>query len=187
MGTAEQWARPMRTRTLGILREGMAIDTHARTRVSTSGRAPGIFGSNTKATPGLRSRATCRRSHRSRSRSWTPDRGRLRIPPTLPPLFPGMPRRLELEARTVSDLLQQLDQRWPGFRTAWCEPGLTLRSHIHVYVDGERVGLDGAIKPTSRSTWTASAISGGLIGKDLAGFWSRGSSICVMTRSPARQ
>ena len=84
----------------------------------------------------------------------------IRIPPTLPPLFPGLPRRLELDAGTVTDLLQQLDQRWPGFRDRLCEPGPTLRSHIHVYVDGERVGLDGVIKPDSRVD-VITAISGG--------------------------
>lgn len=84
----------------------------------------------------------------------------IRIPPTLPPLFPGLPRRLELDAETVGELLDTLDGRWPGFRDRLCEPGPRLRSHIHVYVDGERSGLDGAINPTSRVD-LITAISGG--------------------------
>lgn len=84
----------------------------------------------------------------------------VRIPPTLPPLFPGLPRRLDLDAGTVAELLQALDGRWPGLRDRLCEPGPKLRSHIHVYVDGERVGLDGAINPHSRVD-VITAISGG--------------------------
>ena len=84
----------------------------------------------------------------------------IRIPPTLPPLFPGLPRRLDLSAATVSELLETLDQRWPGLRDRLCEPGPTLRSHIHVYVDGERAGLDTAIRPESRVD-VITAISGG--------------------------
>ena len=84
----------------------------------------------------------------------------IRIPPTLPPLFPGLPRRLELSAPTVAHLLDDLDRQWPGFRDRLCEPGPTLRTHIHVYVDGERAELDSAIGPDSRVD-VITAISGG--------------------------
>jgi hypothetical protein len=84
----------------------------------------------------------------------------VRLPPTLPPLFPGLPRRLELEAETVAELLAALDERWPGFRDRLCEPGPTLRTHIHVYVDGQRAELDSAIGPRSRVD-VITAISGG--------------------------
>ncbi len=84
----------------------------------------------------------------------------IRIPPTLPPLFPGLPRRLELSAMTVSELLETLEGRWPGLRDRLCEPGPKLRSHIHVYVDGERAGLDSPIRSDSRVD-VITAISGG--------------------------
>jgi len=84
----------------------------------------------------------------------------LHIPATLPPLFPGLPRRLELDATTVDDALAQLDERWPGFRDRVCEPGKGLRRHIHVYVDRERAGLDTALEPRSRVD-VITAISGG--------------------------
>lgn len=84
----------------------------------------------------------------------------LHIPGTLPPLFPGLPRRLELEASTVDDALGQLDERWPGFRDRLCEPGRGLRQHIHVYVDRERAGLETALEPRSRVD-LITAISGG--------------------------
>ena len=84
----------------------------------------------------------------------------IRLPPTLPPLFPGLPRRVELSAATVAELLATIDERWPGFRDRLCEPGPKLRTHIHVYVDGERAGLASAIGADSRVD-VITAISGG--------------------------
>jgi len=84
----------------------------------------------------------------------------VRLPPTLPPLFPGLPRRLELEAATIAELLAALDAEWPGVRDRLCEPGPTLRRHIHVFVDGERAGLDTEVPAGSRVD-VITAISGG--------------------------
>lgn len=84
----------------------------------------------------------------------------LHLPATLPPLFPGLPRLLDVEAATVSDAIDCLDERWPGFRDRLCEPGPALRPHINVYVDRERGGLDTALEPASRIDVIA-AISGG--------------------------
>ena len=86
----------------------------------------------------------------------------VRLPATLPPLFPGLPRRLELEAATVGEALDELEERWPGIRDRLCEPGAApaLRRHIHAYVDGERAGLDAPLLPGARLDVIA-AISGG--------------------------
>jgi sulfur-carrier protein len=48
---------------------------------------------------------------------------------TLPPLFPGLPRRLDLDATTVADVIERLDRRWPGLRDRLCEPAPVLRPH----------------------------------------------------------
>jgi molybdopterin converting factor small subunit len=82
------------------------------------------------------------------------------LPPTLPPLFPGLPRQLDLDAATVDEAIERLDDRWPGLRDRLCEPGPVLRPHINVFVDRERAGLESEIGAGSRVDVIA-AISGG--------------------------
>jgi molybdopterin converting factor small subunit len=79
---------------------------------------------------------------------------------TLTPLFPELPRRIELQAETVDAAIDQLDERWPGVRDRLCEPGPVIRPHIHVYVDRERAALETPLATTSRVDVIA-AISGG--------------------------
>ena len=82
------------------------------------------------------------------------------LPTTLPPLFRDLPRRLEIEASTVDEAIDRLDERWPGLRDRLCEPGPVVRPHINVYVDGERARLDTPLAAGSRVDVIA-AISGG--------------------------
>jgi sulfur-carrier protein len=84
----------------------------------------------------------------------------LYLPGTLTPLFADLPRRLDVDAGTVGEALADLDRRWPGLQDRLCEPGPAIRRHIHVYVDGERAGLDTPIEPRTRVDVIA-AISGG--------------------------
>jgi molybdopterin converting factor small subunit len=84
----------------------------------------------------------------------------LHLPTTLTPLFTDLPRRVETDAPTVGEAIDELDARWPGLRDRPCDPGPKLRMHIHVYVDRERAALDTPIEPRSRIDVIA-AISGG--------------------------
>jgi molybdopterin synthase sulfur carrier subunit len=84
----------------------------------------------------------------------------VRLPTTLLPLFPELPRRLEVDATTVDEAIERLNERWPGFRDRLCEPGPLLRPHINVYVDHERADLDTALEARSQVDVIA-AISGG--------------------------
>ena len=84
----------------------------------------------------------------------------LHLPGTLTPLFTDLPRRLDVDAHTVDEVIAHLEQRWPGLRDRLCEPGPNLRTHIHVYVDRERATLDTELEPGSRIDVIA-AISGG--------------------------
>ncbi|MBV8257871.1 MAG: MoaD/ThiS family protein [Actinobacteria bacterium] len=82
------------------------------------------------------------------------------LPTTLTPLFAGLPRRVDVDAATVSEALDRLEQQWPGLRDRLVQEGPALRPHIHVYVDKERGGLETPLEPRSRMDVIA-AISGG--------------------------
>jgi sulfur-carrier protein len=84
----------------------------------------------------------------------------LYLPSTLRPLFAELPRHLEIDAVTVAEALDRLEEQWPGLRDRLCEPGPELRPHIHVYVDRQRASLDTALEARSRVDVIA-AISGG--------------------------
>jgi sulfur-carrier protein len=84
----------------------------------------------------------------------------VRLPSTLAPLFPGLPRQLDVQAATVDDVIDHLERNWPGLRDRLCEPGPMLRRHIHVYVNRERAQLDTPVAAQARVDVIA-AISGG--------------------------
>ncbi|MGH2977409.1 MAG: MoaD/ThiS family protein [Gaiellaceae bacterium] len=84
----------------------------------------------------------------------------VRLPGTLTPLFPGLTRRVEVDASTVLEAIDRLEAEWPGLRDRLLAEGPSLRSHIHVYVDRERAALDTPIEERSRLDVIA-AISGG--------------------------
>ena len=84
----------------------------------------------------------------------------LHLPATILPLFPELPRRLDVDAATVAEAIERLDERWPGVRDRLCENAQVIRPHIHVYVDRERAALDTALAAHSRVDVIA-AISGG--------------------------
>ena len=82
------------------------------------------------------------------------------LPTTLTPLYSDLPRHVDVEAATVAEAIDKLDERWPGFRDRLVQAGPALRPHINVYVDKERGGLDTPIGERSRVDVIA-AISGG--------------------------
>ena len=84
----------------------------------------------------------------------------LHLPTTLLPLFPELPRELDVDAPTVNAAIDRLDERWPGLRDRLCERGTILRPHINVYVDRQRAELDTELSERSRVDVIA-AISGG--------------------------
>jgi molybdopterin converting factor small subunit len=84
----------------------------------------------------------------------------IHLPTTLPLVYPGLPRAVDVDAGTVDEAIERLDQRWPGLRDRLCEPGPVLRRHINVYVDRQRAELGTALESDSRVDVIA-AISGG--------------------------
>ena len=84
----------------------------------------------------------------------------IHLPSTLTPLFPGLVRRLDVDAETVGEALDRIDERFPGLRDRLCDPGQSLKPHIHVYVDKERAELATPLRAGARLDVIA-AISGG--------------------------
>ncbi|MFI5254847.1 MAG: MoaD/ThiS family protein [Candidatus Limnocylindrales bacterium] len=72
----------------------------------------------------------------------------VQLPRSLVALFPGAPRRLDVDdATTVAELIARLDARWPGLNDRLCDAGPALREYINVFVDGERADLATALGP----------------------------------------
>lgn len=46
---------------------------------------------------------------------------------------------IEVEARTITAILDELDSRYPGLRARLCEDNGKLRRFFNIYVDGEDV------------------------------------------------
>jgi sulfur-carrier protein len=84
----------------------------------------------------------------------------VRLPGVLVDLFPGAPRRLEVSAATVNDMVNELDRGWPGMRDRLCDSSPSVRRHINIFVDGERAGLDTKL-PAGAEVFVLTAISGG--------------------------
>jgi molybdopterin converting factor small subunit len=82
------------------------------------------------------------------------------LPRSLVALFPGADRRQDLEAATVAELIDRLDERIPGIRNRLVDAGPTLREHLNVFVAGERASLDSPIPPGA-TVHVIPAISGG--------------------------
>lgn len=61
------------------------------------------------------------------------------LPRSLVTLFTDPPpRHLQLPSTSLANLVEDLDERWPGMRDRLVEAGPRLREHINVFVDGER-------------------------------------------------
>ena len=82
-----------------------------------------------------------------------------RLPGLLIDLFPGAPRRVELPASTVKEMIDGLDALWPGMRDRMCDSRPAIRRHMNVFVDGERATLQTRLAPGTE-VFILTAISG---------------------------
>jgi len=75
--------------------------------------------------------------------------------------YTGQQADLEAEGATVGQLLDDLDQRYPGIRFRMVDEQDAIRPHIRVFVNGEQVrGLDTQLHP-SDEVQILQALSGG--------------------------
>jgi molybdopterin synthase sulfur carrier subunit len=82
------------------------------------------------------------------------------LPPALIRLFPGAASRLNLAAASVADIVEALDQRWPGMRDRLIDSTPRIRRHINVFVEGRRAGLETRLDPGAK-VFIITAVSGG--------------------------
>jgi sulfur-carrier protein len=82
------------------------------------------------------------------------------LPRSLVALFPEAPRRLEVAGATVAQVIDELDQRIPGLRNRLLDSGPVIRTHINVFVAGQRASLD-TIVPAGVEVHVIPAVSGG--------------------------
>jgi molybdopterin synthase sulfur carrier subunit len=84
----------------------------------------------------------------------------VKLSPLLVDLFPGSTRRVDLDASTVREMINELDRRWPGMRDRICDSTPAIRRHMNVFVDGERARLEEPLSPGA-TVFILTAISGG--------------------------
>ena len=82
------------------------------------------------------------------------------LPRSLVALFPGTERRVEAKGATVAEVIADLDRHIPGIGTRVLDAGPTLRSHLNVFVAGERAGLQTPV-PAGADVHIIPAVSGG--------------------------
>lgn len=75
---------------------------------------------------------------------------RVLIPGALVQLFPGSQSKVDIDAASVSEVLDALNARWPGMRDRLCDSSPAIRKHISIFVDSEKATLGTAVKPDSR-------------------------------------
>lgn len=68
------------------------------------------------------------------------------LPRSLVGLFPGAPRRLQASGATVAEVIADLDGQIPGIRNRLLDAGPTIRTHINVFVSGQRATLSTPVE-----------------------------------------
>ncbi len=82
------------------------------------------------------------------------------LPRSLVALFPGAPRRLEVQGSSVTEIIDDLERQVPGIRNRLLEAGPSIRTHLNVFVAGERATL-GTPVPAGADVHVIPAVSGG--------------------------
>jgi molybdopterin synthase sulfur carrier subunit len=82
------------------------------------------------------------------------------LPRSLVSLIPGTSRTTEIEASSVAEAIDRLDELTPGLRNRLVDSGPTIRQHINVFVDGEMATLQTPIGPNA-TIHVIPAVSGG--------------------------
>jgi molybdopterin synthase sulfur carrier subunit len=82
------------------------------------------------------------------------------LPRSLIALFPTAPRRCDIEAATVAEAIDRLDELAPGMRNRIVDAGPAIREHIKLFVDQVPATLGTPLGPDS-TLHVIPAVSGG--------------------------
>ena len=82
------------------------------------------------------------------------------LPRSLVSLIPGTSRSTEIEAASVAEAIDRLDELTPGLRNRIVDSGPVIRTHINVFVDGRVAALDTPLGPNA-TIHVIPAVSGG--------------------------
>jgi len=82
------------------------------------------------------------------------------LPRSLFSLIPGTMRSTEIEAGSVAEAIDRLDELTPGLRNRIVDSGPQIRTHINVFVDGRIAALDTPLGPNA-TIHVIPAVSGG--------------------------
>jgi sulfur-carrier protein len=84
----------------------------------------------------------------------------VQLPRSLVALFPGTPRRLRARGETVAEVIADLETQVPGIRNRLLDAGPSLRTHLNVFVSGQRATLSTPVQADS-VVHVIPAVSGG--------------------------
>jgi molybdopterin converting factor small subunit len=87
------------------------------------------------------------------------------LPRSLVALFPGTPRRLQARGATVAEVIADLDAQVPGIRNRLLDAGPSIRTHLNIFVSGQRATLATAV-PGDAVVHVIPAVSGGAMGRE---------------------
>jgi hypothetical protein len=82
------------------------------------------------------------------------------LPRSLVSLFPAAERRMPASGATVLDVIRDLDLRVPGVANRVPHSGPTIRTHVSVFVNGQRASLESRVPPGA-DVHVIPAVSGG--------------------------
>ena len=82
------------------------------------------------------------------------------LPRSLVALFPGSSRRIRASGSTVADVIADLDTNLPGIRNRIVDAGPMIRTHINIFVEGDRATLSTPV-PENATVHVIPAVSGG--------------------------
>ena len=84
----------------------------------------------------------------------------VQLPRSLVALFPGTPRRLEARGATLAEVIADLESQVPGIRNRLLDAGPVIRTHLNIFVAGQRATLATPI-PADAVVHVIPAVSGG--------------------------